>query len=193
MRRFVGMLLLGLFFLSTVTTAQNSSSNGDEEGLNDTIGEFLDDGRALWKHGSSGFAFYHDGERVKGLRTVRDGDDLIVFYSKIDRIYRLVDFEKLDDSTLRSAGIDHKFTENEALWKRNQSGFFFYYQGKRIKGLRTIFDGDDVVLFHPKAGKFYRLGNFENRQDSIVRPAEQDTKFSDHPALWKRNQSGFFF
>jgi hypothetical protein len=148
---------------------------------------------ALWKGDESGYYFYIGGERHEESQTAYDGDDVVLFYKPQNKLYRFKNYRNLKDGKLREAETDSKFGFNEALWKGDESGYYFYIGGERQKESETAYDGDDLVLFYKPQNKLYRFKNYRNLKDGKLREAETDSKFGFNEALWKGDESGYYF
>lgn len=125
---------------------------------------------AFWKYNENGLYFYYNGERKK-LKTIRSGKHAIVFYPEIGKNFILKYFENKKDGVIRDAEIFENSPTN-AYWKADYSGYYFFYKGKRIKGLKTKFSGDDLIVYYPEIGKNFILKNYKNKQDGKIRVAE---------------------
>ena len=145
-----------------------------------TTGEDLRDAReivsrsnAFWKKRENNeFRFYFEGSELgTSLNNAWLNDGLIVYLADKNKYYLLSGFKNAETTQLFRA--ESIFTPNYTLWWSDGTYFHLYVKGDDI-AVQTYWQwsGNDLIVYDHERQSSYRLKEYYNNSDEILRPAE---------------------
>lgn len=130
-------------------------------------------GKVEWKAENNLF-YVKDKNKEIQLETVyaMAGNDLLVYHPQTKNTYLLENYSHLQDNQWRTAKLLSTSPES-VFWMSEDNVYWLYVQGKQIAHETTsVAESIDLVVTHTSTGSKYRLSNFYNLQDKILRPAK---------------------
>ena len=130
---------------------------------------------AYWKAGDG---LYHLVVRGAGIQNnvvqAWSGNDLLAYYPVNNTTYVMTNYVNRQDNQLRSADV---FSDPCAsVWRASGSYYWLFVRGVSIHSETTSsYEGDDLVVVHTPTQQRYRLRDFKNRGDNLLRTAECPT------------------
>jgi hypothetical protein len=123
-----------------------------------------------WRANSEGYFIYVGTKAIQSeTKSVWVGDDLLVYHENSDKTFILRDYENNKDNKTRDA--ETLYSDCSAFWKADDAGYYIYVKGVAVQAQTTSeWSGDHLIVTY--AYKKYKLKNYEDKKDSVLRPAE---------------------
>jgi hypothetical protein len=127
---------------------------------------------AYWKAGDG---LYHLVVKGAGIQNnvvqAWSGNDLLAYYPVNNTTYVMTNYTNRQDHQLRPADV---FADAcAAVWRASGSYYWLYVRGVSIHNETTSsYEGDDLIVVHTPTEQRFRLRNFKNRGDNLLRGAE---------------------
>ncbi len=128
----------------------------------------------VWIKEDSGYFLFNKKERISGLSSLSDGNDLVVFNTINDEVYRFKNYYgNAKMNKYFKALIEPKFNCQDAFWRAREDGYNLYYKGKDLDNITSSRDANDLIITSEKLNKKFKLENYYNRKDNTIRMAEE--------------------
>lgn len=130
------------------------------------------DAGAYWKAADGLYHLVVRGSAVQNnVVQAWSGNDLLAYYPVNNATYVLTNYVNRQDNQLRLADV---FSDQcTAVWRASGSYYWLYVRGVSIHNETTsTYEGDDLVVVHTPTLQRFRLVNFKNRGDNLLRAAE---------------------
>lgn len=130
------------------------------------------DAGAYWKAADGLYHLVVRGSAIQNnVVQAWSGNDLLAYYPVNNATYVLTNYVNRQDNQLRPADV---FTDPcAAVWRASGSYYWLYVRGVSIHNETTsTYEGDDLVVVHTPTLQRFRLVNFKNRGDNLLRNAE---------------------
>jgi len=141
------------------------------------------DNGTLWGREEKGFYFYVYGKRKNSLVPSWVDSNLFIDDTSAHNYYLLEDYQDRADNILRAA------KRIDAVWKKQDNGFFLYVNGERINSVKTAWLLSDMLVYDTNARKYYVLTDYRKRAENILFPAKDID--SDNGSLWVASERGY--
>ncbi|PLX07366.1 MAG: hypothetical protein C0596_10495 [Marinilabiliales bacterium] len=120
----------------------------------------------------SGYYFFEGKKRRKGLPSIRDDEDLLVFDKEHKKVVKFPNYYKTKYNKFKKVVPETKYNCEGPYWSGDSSGFTFFYKGKNYVDMEfEIRDNDLVVKLSNNEGRFY-IKDYKLHKDNKVWPAE---------------------
>lgn len=156
---------------SNLTYVLNDFDNNSDQQYR-TAEILRSDPGAYWKAGDGVYYLVVRGSGIQNnVVQAWSGNDLLAYYPVNNTTYIMTNYTNRQDGQLRSADA---FTDPcAAVWRASGTYYWIYVRGVSIHNETTsTYEGDDLVVEHTPTLQRYRLRNFKNRGDNLLRPAE---------------------
>lgn len=80
---------------------------------------------------------------------------------------------------------------NYAFIRVDKNGFYLFHKKRRISGLASIYDGNDLVVFHKETGHVARLKNYLQQPIQQYLKAFSEENLTMEGTYWSANQHGY--
>jgi hypothetical protein len=127
---------------------------------------------SYWKAGDGVYYLVVRGAGIQNnVVQAWSGNDLLAYYPVNNTTYVMTNYTNRQDGQLRPADA---FTDPcAAVWRASGTYYWIYVRGVSIHNETTSeYEGDDLVVEHTPTLQRYKLRNFKNRGDNLLRPAE---------------------
>jgi hypothetical protein len=120
----------------------------------------------------AGFYFFESKKRRRGLPSIRDNEDLILFDRENKRVAKFPMYYKTKYNRFKKVVTETKFNCDGPYWSADSTGFTFFYKGKNYTEIEfELRDNDLVVILSNNEGRFY-IKDYKLQKDNRVRLAE---------------------
>lgn len=120
-----------------------------------------------------GYYFFENRKRRKGLPSIRDNEDLLVFDRDNNRVAKFPKYYKTKYNKFKKVDFDTQYNCEGPYWSGDSSGFTFFYKGKNYVDMQfEMRDNDLVVTLSNNEGRFY-IKDYKLHKDNKVRPVER--------------------
>lgn len=130
------------------------------------------DAGAYWKTADGQYHLVVRGSAIQNnVVQAWSGNDLLAYYPVNNATYVLTNYVNRQDNLLRPA--DAFSDPCAAVWRASGSYYWLYVRGVSIHNETTsTYEGDDLIVVHTPTLQRFRLANFKNRGDNLLRAAE---------------------
>ncbi len=125
-----------------------------------------------WYKENSGYFLFVNKERSSGNHSTYEGKDLMVFHPDSGNVYRLKNYQNSKMNKFYSALPVKNLSCDKSYWQADNNGFHLFHKGRRLENMTSKYDGDDLYVKAPDARKSFKLPNYRNRLDNVLREAE---------------------
>lgn len=125
-----------------------------------------------WYRNESGYYLYLNKERTSGNHSIYQGNDLLIFHPDSRNVFRLKNYQKAKHNKFFNASPSKQFTCDKAYWQANDSGYYLFFDGKRLENMTSKYDGDDLYVKAQDVRRSFKLTNYRNSLDNVIREAE---------------------
>ncbi|MEX2116326.1 MAG: caspase family protein [Bacteroidota bacterium] len=144
--------------------------NSDEQYRTAEI--FRSDQGAYWKAADGQYHLVIRGTSIQNnVVQAWSGNDLLAYYPVNNTSYVLTNYVNRQDNQLRTADV---FSNPCAsLWRASGTFYWLYVRGVSIHNETTSsYEEDDLIVVHTPTQQRFRLKNFKNSGDNLLRTAE---------------------
>lgn len=78
------------------------------------------------------------------------------------------------------------------IWTKVDNGFYFFDNKKRIAGLASIWDGEDLMIFYPEKNLTLNLHNYTNSELYAYQKAIPNASYNCQDAYWNASSKGYY-
>lgn len=125
----------------------------------------------VWIKLENGYYLFHKQRRVSGLKSMYNGNNLIVFYPEQSTVLEFKDYLKSPFYTYQKASETNLFGNDNAYWMADNEGYVLIYKGKHLSNTSSEFRGDDLIVKCPDTFRTFHLKNYRNLKDGQIRQA----------------------
>lgn len=134
-------------------------------------------GGKVWIKVDGGYYLFDKKARVSGLGSMQNGQDLVVFLPGENTTLNLKGYYgSVPFSTYQKANQSTEFNCKEAYWNADDVGYLLFYQGKHLADTSFEKQGDGLLVSSAGLNKQFKLVNYQNLRDKIMRKAEEITR-----------------
>lgn len=77
-------------------------------------------------------------------------------------------------------------------WYKDSSGYYLYINKMRSSGNQSMYEGKNLLVFHPDSEKIYKLKNYEKSKLGKFYIAAPYNKMDTNKAYWSANSEGYY-
>ena len=131
----------------------------------------------VWIKADKGYYLFDKKERISGLNGMQNGQDLIVFLPNENTALNLkgyyistpiMGYQKATPSSVINC--------QDAYWNADSTGYLVFYQGKHLADTSFEKQGNDLLVSSSELNKQFKLVNYQNLRDNVIRIAEEITR-----------------
>lgn len=127
--------------------------------------------KRVWIKSESGYYYYRNKKRVKGLPSIWDGKDLVLFDVSENEAVRLSKFNAANPNEFLIPP-QAKFLDCEkSYWSANEEGYTFIYKGRNDLKLRATKNGEDMLVHCDDENFVFKLPQYYALKDNKIREA----------------------
>lgn len=76
-------------------------------------------------------------------------------------------------------------------WIRLVNGYYFFEDRVRLSGLPSIYDKEDLLVFHPQGNKVFEFKNYAKAELNKYQKAKLSTAYNNDETYWSADESGY--
>lgn len=138
-----------------------------------TIMKYLNFRKNIWYKDNAGYYLYINKKRSSGNHSLYQGKTLLVFHPDSGNVYKLKNYEKSKVGKFYTALPASDFSCDKVYWRAGKNGFNLFYKGRKLDNISSKYDQDDLFVKASDIRKNFKLTNYRNRQDNVIREAEE--------------------
>jgi hypothetical protein len=78
------------------------------------------------------------------------------------------------------------------VWVRQESGYYMFENKQRVSGLQSLYDGKDLIVFHPKKNEVYSFPNYTKTKKDKFKKVVFENRFNCMDGFWSAAEDGFY-
>lgn len=77
-------------------------------------------------------------------------------------------------------------------WYKDSTGYYLYINKLRSSGNQSMYEGKDLLIFHPESQTVYKLKNYEKAKPGKFYTASPYNKLDVNKAYWTATNDGYY-
>lgn len=125
-----------------------------------------------WIRLETGYYLFYKQRRVSGLKSMYNGNDLVVFYPERSMVLEFKDYTNTPLYNYQKAHQSQAFNNDMPYWMADAKGYVVIYKGKHLPNTTSEYRGDDLIVKCPDTHMTFYLKNYKNSKDGQIREAK---------------------